>query len=194
MCSFPIYFLRHGETDWNKEFRFQGCQDIPLNETGKSQASRNGRVLAQHLDSLDGFSVFVSPLGRTRRTFELMLAASGFDRPHIQYEERLKEISFGDWEGSTLEELRQHVPEQVDARENAKWTMVPPNGESYAMLSKRVHEWLDEQNGPCLIVAHGGVMRALRYLVEGFNGDKAASLKTPQDRIYHWDGQKAHWL
>jgi probable phosphoglycerate mutase len=194
MCSFPIYFLRHGETDWNKELRFQGRQDIPLNQTGKVQAARNGRILAQHLDNLDGFSVFVSPLGRTQETFELMLEASGFERPDVRLEERLIEVSFGDWEGITLDELKQRVPDQIAGREKVKWGMVPPNGESYAMLAERVKSWLEEQQGPCLVVSHGGVMRTLRYLLENLAGDKAARLKTPQDRIYYWDGRRADWL
>lgn len=194
MRSFPIYFLRHGETDWNRELRFQGRQDIPLNETGKMQATRNGHALAQHLESLKGISVFVSPLGRTRETFELMLQASGFERPDVEYEERLMELSFGDWEGVTLPELRTLYPDQLDQRENTKWTMVPPNGESYATLAERVRGWLEEQSGPCLIVSHGGVMRCLRFILEDLSGQQAGKLKTPQDVVYHWDGEKAHWL
>ncbi len=194
MCSFPIYFLRHGETDWNKELRFQGRQDIPLNQTGKVQAARNGRALARHLNNLDGMSVFVSPLSRTCETFEFMLQASGFERPNVKLDERLIEVSFGDWEGVTLEELTKKVPDQIEDRKKIKWDMVPPNGESYAMLSERVKSWLDEQQGPCLVVSHGGVMRALRFFLEKLTGDQAAKLKTPQDKVYYWDGKGADWL
>ncbi|MCV6574578.1 MAG: histidine phosphatase family protein [Cohaesibacter sp.] len=194
MVSFPIYFIRHGQTDWNKELRFQGQQDIPINETGRAQAMRNGRVLAQSLKDLKDLSVYVSPLGRTRQTFELVLEAGGFEKPEVIYDERLLEVSFGDWEGITRDELLKRLPGQIEDRDKAKWFNIPPNGESYDMLAERVRLWLEEQTGPCLVVAHGGTMRVLRYWLEKLPKQEAVKFSPPQDQILHWDGQRVNWL
>ena len=66
MFAPTIYFLRHGQTNWNVELRLQGQQDIPINETGREQARKNGRGLANLLDDPARFRFIASPLGRTR--------------------------------------------------------------------------------------------------------------------------------
>ncbi len=103
----PIYLIRHGQTDWNAEGRFQGQHDIPLNETGRRQASRNG-VLLQSLigDRVDDFTFVCSPMTRTRQTMELVRGAMGRDPSAYATNDALVELSFGDWEGHTLAELK----------------------------------------------------------------------------------------
>src|SRR6478752_5939874 len=95
------YILRHGQTDWNAEWRLQGQQDIPLNDLGRRQAQENGLRLKALARSFDGYDFVASPLGRARETMELARAAAGLPPDAYRIEDRLKEICFGDWEGHT---------------------------------------------------------------------------------------------
>jgi probable phosphoglycerate mutase len=71
----------------------------------------------------------------------------------------------------------------VEARERDKWNYVPSGGESYAMLSARVGQWLEELQGPALVVSHGGILRVLLYLLAGQPAHEAPHLAAPQDRV-----------
>ncbi|MEO1066982.1 MAG: histidine phosphatase family protein, partial [Pseudomonadota bacterium] len=85
-----IYFIRHGQTDWNAEARFQGQQDIPLNDLGRDQARRNGTTLRDLIDPAD-FDFVASPLSRTRDTMEIVRRAMGLDPMTYAMDERLRE-------------------------------------------------------------------------------------------------------
>lgn len=178
----PFLFIRHGETDWNRELRLQGQTDIPLNTVGRSQAARNGRALAPLL--ADGeWKRVASPLGRTRHTMEIALAEAGREGADYACDDRLKEVSFGAWEGFTIDELSATSADATAAREADKWNFVPPDGESYAMLAGRVRGWLEHLDAPTLVVAHGGVMRVLLHLTTGVPAAQAPTLPTPQDKV-----------
>jgi probable phosphoglycerate mutase len=158
-----LYYIRHGETDWNVEGRLQGQRDIPINANGRTQARRCGEILHDLLarepeTELDFVS---SPLGRTRETMEILRATLGLDVKSYRVEERLTEVSFGRWEGFTTEELRQRWPDAVAARERDKWDFRPPGAESYADMSLRVRGWYDALDRATVAVAHGGVLRGL---------------------------------
>jgi probable phosphoglycerate mutase len=160
-----LYYVRHGETDWNVERRLQGRQDIPLNANGRAQAARCGDILRDLLVR-DGKSAAVldfvsSPLGRARATMELMRGVLGLDPTAYAIDERLVEISFGSWEGSTLAELASIDSGLVAARAQDKWAFLPPGGESYAMLATRMGEWYATLARDTVVVAHGGTARGL---------------------------------
>jgi probable phosphoglycerate mutase len=189
-----LIFIRHGETDWNFEGRMQGQRDIPLNATGEGQASANGARLKAYLDqqAIDASALeFVSsPLGRTRATMELLRGEMGLDRTGYRLEDQLKEITFGDWEGFTLEELADDEQERILQRRADKWGFVPPGGESYQMLAERIGIWLKTVDRPCVVVSHGGVFRVLRGLLEGRDKVSVPKLDVPQDKVFVWrDGQ-----
>ncbi|HEV7284349.1 MAG TPA: histidine phosphatase family protein, partial [Kaistia sp.] len=137
-----LIFIRHGETDWNAEGRFQGQRDIPLNAHGRNQAQRNGRALAEQMPEAAGFDFVASPLERTRQTMEIARSAMGLDPSGYRLDPILKEITFGRWEGYTAPELMQRWPDLVAERDVDKWGFQPPQGESYAMLSVRIGTWL----------------------------------------------------
>ena len=86
-----IYFLRHGQTDWNAERRFQGHLDIPLNETGRGQASRNGRALAAAIGEAGAFDFVSSPLVRASETMEIVRREMGLDPKAYRTDLRLRE-------------------------------------------------------------------------------------------------------
>ncbi len=112
----------------------------------------------------------------------------------VTFENKLIEFSFGDWEGWTLEEIKEREPELYWEREKDKWRTCMPNGESYQMLSERVGEWFYNLDKPTVVIGHGGVLRIVRYLLEKVPELEAPMLKTPQDKIYFWNGQKASWI
>ncbi len=182
MSRVPIVFIRHGETDWNREFRFQGQRDIPLNDHGRRQAARNGGAVASIL--ADGaWRIVGSPLGRALETMRIVLEAAGQSDHPFTLDPVLKEVNYGDWEGMTLPEIEQRLPDQLRARDADKWGYVPPNGESYANLADRTAVWLKTLDGPTVVVAHGGVLRALMYLLAGLPAHDAPHLAVPQDRV-----------
>jgi len=193
-----MFFIRHGQTDWNAEGRMQGRQDIPLNATGKAQAQDNGRRLKTFLEDADLSSAeldfIASPLGRTRQTMELVRTQVGLPHDHYRQDPRLLELTFGDWEGHTLEELAASDPDRVERRSNDKWGFVPPNGESYEMLVGRTADWLASLENPTVIVSHGGVYRVVRALLEGTDPQVAAKLHAPQDQIYLWRNGRPDWI
>ena len=182
MSRVPLIFIRHGETDWNREFRYQGQRDVPMNERGRRQAARNGRAVAGILANGD-WRLVSSPLGRSLETMRVVLEAAGRPKQPFATDAALVEANYGDWEGLTIAEIEERRSAEARAREADKWGYAPPNGESYAMLSERVARWLASLDGPTFIVAHGGTLRALLHLLAGLPSHDAPHLAVPQDRV-----------
>ena len=180
-----LYYLRHGETDWNTESRLQGQRDIPINANGRVQARQCGEILRDLIGREDGDFDFVSsPLFRARETMEIVRAVLGLDPRAYRIDERLKEISFGAWEGFTLAELGRASPEAIAAREKDKWTFTPPAAESYATMSLRVHEWYDSLAQNTVAVAHGGTLRGLIMQLGICSAEEAPFLDIGQGVVY----------
>ena len=191
-----IYVIRHGQTDWNAERRLQGQKDIPINAIGREQARQNGIALAAILKGKDGeFDFVASPLGRTRETMEIMRSAMGLPPKDYRTDERLVEVSFGDWEGFTLAELEAHAPERVEERSHSKWNFIPPGeaAESYEILCWRIGSFLADVRRPTVCVSHGGVFRAA-FRLHGMSEEEAANAPIHQDRILRLDGTGMNWL
>jgi broad specificity phosphatase PhoE len=160
-----LYFARHGQTDWNAEARLQGQRDIPLNALGRKQAVQCAAIL-RDLFGRKGcapgdFAYVSSPLVRASETMELMRKALGIEPGGYSTDPRLKEMSFGTWEGFTFPELQNTQSDVLAERERDKWGFVVPGGESYAMLTQRVGEWYETIERDTVVSAHGGVARAL---------------------------------
>ncbi|TXJ09800.1 MAG: histidine phosphatase family protein [Afipia sp.] len=194
MPSPTVYFIRHGQTEWNATGRFQGSQDIPLNEIGKGQAIRSGELLTDILarDELDPAKVpFVSsPLGRARNTMELLRGVLGVPPHDYELDDRLREIGYGHWEGSTLPQMEQSHPEIFAERQVDKWGVPPPGGESYASVTIRMREWYDSLIQDTVAVSHGGSMRALLVALDVETPVGAADLTVEQGVVYVFcDGQ-----
>jgi probable phosphoglycerate mutase len=160
-----LYYLRHGETDWNVEGRLQGGRDIPLNARGRSQAVHCGEILRDLFarDSIDPTSLdfICSPLGRARETMELTRAELKLAPKDYRIDERLTEVTFGEWEGYTIAELRNRDPQRVAAREHDKWRFIAPGGESYEQKSWRMRDWYESLTRDAVVTAHGGTARGL---------------------------------
>ena len=183
-----IYYIRHGETEWNEAGRLQGAQDIPLNDLGRKQAANAGRILAD-LFARDGRSeqslAFVaSPLGRARLTMELVRGALKLPPDDYAVDDRLREIGYGDWEGSTLRQMQSSDPEVFAKRQAEKWTVPPPGGESYASVQIRMSDWYRQLTADTVAVAHGGTARALMVALGIETPASAADLTIEQGAVY----------
>lgn len=189
-----LILVRHGETPWNVEGRLQGQHDIPMNARGEQQAESVGRFLARHRPEAKEFDFVSSPLGRTRRTMELMRGAMGLDPFAYRLDERLKEITFGDWEGLTWPEVEKADPARAAQRIADKWGFVPPQGESYAMLAERVTGFVQSLTVPTVAVAHGGVARALFAVLAGEPPQIIVNRDIHQGRALLFENGAARWL
>jgi probable phosphoglycerate mutase len=160
-----IYYMRHGETDWNVEGRLQGGIDTPLNELGRTQAAHAGRVLADLFArqglAASNLAFVASPLQRARVTMDIVRAELKLPPGGYAVDDRLREIGYGHWEGSTLAQARVSHPELYASRERDKWGALPPGGESYASVQLRMGDWYDSLSADTVAVAHGGTARAL---------------------------------
>ena len=153
-----LFLVRHGETDWNAEGRWQGQTDVPLNPRGREQA----REVAGRLRSAGLASIASSDLLRARTTAEIVAAELGLAVSHL--DAALRERRFGCFEGLTREEVLARYPEAW-ARYVADPGPAPPGGESRDELLGRllpaVTSAAARLPGPVLVVMHGGAMRAL---------------------------------
>ena len=189
-----LYYVRHGETDWNVQGRLQGCRDIALNARGRAQASPCGEILrdlfARAGRAAADLSYISSPLGRARETMERLRAPLGLAPSGYAIDPQLAEITFGAWEGFTLAELRTRDPGRVAARERDKWRFVPPGGESYEAVSWRMRDWYAGLDRDAVVAAHGGTARALIAHLGIAPAAAAPLFDVAQGVVYVIDGDK----
>ncbi|MCP1198237.1 histidine phosphatase family protein [Notoacmeibacter sp. MSK16QG-6] len=196
----PIYLIRHGQTDWNAENRLQGQTDRPLNQKGKTQALENGEFLREHLSRpVTDFLFVSSPMLRTRQTMRRVRRSLHVPEDDFATDDRLRELSFGEWETYTFAELEQRDPGISARREADKWNFVPPGegAESYEILLKRLKPWFDETlqaEKPAICVSHGGILRCAFRLFGDLSEDEAAEMIVPQNRIALLENGKVRWL
>jgi probable phosphoglycerate mutase len=187
-----LYYLRHGETDWNAEGRLQGQRDIALNALGRRQAASCGELLralfARDSRTPQEFDYVSSPLIRARATMELAREMLGLDPSGYATDPRLAEMSFGQWEGRTYAELRAAERPALAARERDKWRFAPPEGESYEQLAERVSQWYATLQNDTVAAAHGGVARALMAHLGIENHDRATHRNIEQGVVYVFSG------
>jgi broad specificity phosphatase PhoE len=183
-----IYYIRHGETEWNAQGRLQGVQDIPLNNLGRTQSIHAGRILTS-LFERDGQSeasigFVASPLGRARQTMELVRGILQLPLSAYALDDRLREIGYGEWEGSTLAEMQAQDPDLFAQRQIEKWTVSPPGGESYVSVQERMADWYRGLTADTVAVAHGGTARALMVALGFATPETAADLTIEQGAVY----------
>lgn len=189
-----LYYIRHGETDWNVERRLQGHRDIPLNARGRAQATHCGEILRDLLarqnrdpNALDYVS---SPLGRARETMQLARVALGLAADGYRLAEPLTEITFGAWEGFTIAQLRERDRQGIAAREHDKWRFLPPGGESYEMVSARMRVWYEGLSRDTVATAHGGTARGLIAALGIAKPAAAPLVDIAQGVVYVFEGDK----
>lgn len=190
-----LYFIRHGETDWNRAQRYQGQSDIPINDIGRAQAARNGRTLLEALQQrATSFDYVASPLSRTVETMQIVRHNLGLAGDDFRRDERLMEQHFGHWEGQLWSDLPNIDPDGFTARKSDTWNWMPRGGESYAMLQTRVESWLAGLTRDTVTVSHGNVGRLVRGLVLKLDHAVVTKLEAPQDKVLHLRDGHAGWI
>jgi broad specificity phosphatase PhoE len=188
MSSPVIYYIRHGETSWNALGRLQGVQDIPLNDLGRKQAAAAGNILldlfARDGRDLSQLDFVASPLIRARATMELVRGELKLPSAGYALDDRLREIGYGKWEGSTLPEMQVADPDLYAKRQTEKWTVSPPGGESYVEVQARMEHWYASLRSDTVAVAHGGTARALMVALGIETPLSAADLTIEQGAVY----------
>lgn len=159
-----IWYVRHGQTDWNVVGRIQGSTDIPLNKTGVEQAYQTKQLLDRESFDL----VLASPLSRAYETARIICADKSVS---IKCDERLMERNFGIYEGTLVKAM------PVEDFWDLKQDLYPENGESTRMVFDRMYTFLDDlkqtyPNRKILLVAHGGIAIPLRCYLEGIPQNK----------------------
>lgn len=193
-----IYYIRHGETAWNAAGRFQGSQDIPLNDLGREQAAHAGEILvelfARDERPVSSLAFVASPLERARHTMELVRGELELPPDGFALDDRLREIGYGHWEGSTLQQQQESHPEIFATRQIDKWGVPPPGGESYASVTLRMRDWCESLHTDTVAVAHGGTARALMVALDVATPATAADLTIEQGAVYVFrDGKIAKY-
>ncbi|AAK80962.1 putative phosphoglycerate mutase [Clostridium acetobutylicum] len=164
-----VLLVRHGETEWNVQGRFQGCHDINLTDNGIEQAKRVAKRLEGSFDC-----VYASPLKRAFNTAKLIASTKGIS-PII--EDDLREINFGLWEGLTIKEMKSKFPKEFDIWRNDTEDGPLCGGDlSIKRASIRVEHAVlkivnDNKGKNIVVVAHGGIIKAA--LIALFNWNMA---------------------
>jgi broad specificity phosphatase PhoE len=187
-----LYFIRHGETEFNVARRLQGRSETSLNARGRMQCGDYAGVLRDLFErdrhQPSDYAYVSSPLLRARETMELMRAELGLEPKAYAIDDRLAEISYGEWEGFTLAEIQARDPGVLQRREREKWDFLPPGGESYREVAKRVAAWYATVTRDTVVAAHGGVARALMANFHILPEEEATHADIPHGVVYVFDG------
>jgi broad specificity phosphatase PhoE len=164
-----LFLVRHGETAWNAQRRFQGQSDIPLSERGRLQAA----AIASALGSIPFKHAFASDLQRASATAQAIVAKRGLD---VALDARLREFNFGAWEGLTWAQIVERWPEFDQRLPLQARQYEPVEGENFEHVIARVRAFLDDllaevSTGYALIVTHAGALHAMMEVLapKGFD-------------------------
>ncbi|UYV39084.1 histidine phosphatase family protein [Rhodobacteraceae bacterium D3-12] len=159
----PLYFLRHGETDWNRDKRIQGQMESELNERGQGHALRQGEILSG-LALPEETRAYCSPQKRTRQTAERALAPIGIEPV---FDERLKEVHMGDWQGLYYPDVIASSPAlgQMGIVE----LCLSSSGEGEDELWARAGAFLRSVQTPAIVISHGIMLSFLRAKARGLS-------------------------
>lgn len=186
--SAPLYILRHGETAWNTERRMQGTRDSALTELGRRQALAVGRALEAELARTPAPTIFWrSPLGRVRETAEIVGRALGLADAEWREDERLKELSYGEWEGRSWKEIEAARPNALADWKADPQGFCPPGGETHFELRRRSAAFLAEvaaMGVRTVMLGHGVSGAVVRGLHLGLDATAMFVLPKPQDAFF----------
>ncbi|CAA6798422.1 MAG: Phosphoglycerate mutase family (Rhiz) [uncultured Sulfurovum sp.] len=177
-----IYLLRHGQTVWNAEGRYQGQLDSPLTKKGEAQAKINALKLKKYID-INSVKFFSSPLGRAKDTAKIIARLNDMNTSDIIFEEAIQEFNYGIFEGQTKEYCKTQYALEFKERETDKFNYIVEGGESYVKVYERLNIWLKSiQNEKVIVVvAHEMINRALRGIYCGMESNEMLTLRQAND-------------
>ena len=176
-----IYFVRHGQTEWNASGRMQGQKNSDLNEVGRKQAEVHGRLLA----ALGIEAMYASPLDRARQTAEIVRRY--VDR-EIRFDDRIMEWDCGDWSGHLRARVRTRWPEQWAALVADPFHYRGPGCENYPDMIARTQPFVDElvanPASAIAVISHGLIGRVMVGMLMGYSETEMLGFRQPNDVIY----------
>ncbi len=176
-----LYFVRHGETEWNAIRRLQGQWNSDLNERGRAQAHVNGRLLG----GLEIEAIFSSPLDRARQTAAIV--AEYVERP-IVYDDRIMEWDCGDWSGYFQDEVAEKWPEEWAAFHANLFNYRGPNCENFPDMFERARPFVDEvmrlDHERVAVVSHGWIGKVMVSILLDLWAEQTLALYQPNDVVF----------
>jgi broad specificity phosphatase PhoE len=163
-----LYLLRHGETDWNREGRYQGQSDVPLNAQGQKQA----RFLAEQMADVDVTSLYASDLSRAIDTAN---AVSKSVNCEVQIVPEFREIHQGEWEGMLFPDIKEKYSKELRDRKSDPLNVAPPGGETVGQFKDRILSGFRKVLGQhksgdtVVIVSHGFTIAVARVHFSGLD-------------------------
>lgn len=175
-----LYLIRHGQTDWNIEGRWQGHADVPLNEHGHQQAA----CIAQALAAVGLSAIYSSDLQRALDTAKAISTTTGLP---VMVDPRLREIHQGEWQGMLADEIETRYREMLLHRRVDPLDAAPPGGETVKQVRDRVISAIEEirQNHPLekvAVVSHGFALALVRVHYQGYPLQQVWNLIPPNDQ------------
>lgn len=164
-----VFLVRHGQTTWNASGRAQGHTEVPLDETGRAQASAVASHLRMRLEVLKPeVELWSSDLGRARETADPIVREAKLDATYLT---ELRERGFGTWEGESLADIRLRLEEMARSTGTDLVALRPPSGESMQDVWQRIEPLATRIRAlkrSLVVVSHGGVSSLLlARLLEG---------------------------
>lgn len=185
-----FFLVRHGETIWNRQRKYQGQSDVTLTDEGRTQA----RILSERLKGEQIDVIYASDLSRTVETAEIIAKHHG---RKVLTAPLMRELSFGIWEGMTYDEIIQKWPQEYKEWQDDPYNKKPPEGETLSELCERVSKFLMETakkhpDSRILVVSHAGPIRAILSVLLNLRQDFFWKFKISNTSItiIEYDGQK----
>lgn len=180
-----IILLRHGQTQWNAQGRYQGVLNSNLTALGQAQAKENALKIEKNFNLNEDLKFFSSPLGRARETSFIVAETLGIDKSEIIFDGNIQEISYGIFEGKTKIFCKTEYKKEFEERETNKWDYILEGGESYEMLTQRINVWLERVKNEkrVVLVAHEMINRALRGIYCSYDRKIMLNLRQNNDVV-----------
>jgi probable phosphoglycerate mutase len=180
-----IYLVRHGQTEFNQERRFQGRLDSPLTAIGVAQAHAVGRRLGGLVAPGVGWVIETSPQGRALHTAQIIRDVTGITADLV-IDDRLREVSLGSWDGLCRDEIELKWPGAMLASSRQSWAERCPDGETVQQAIDRCTAWLASQRErrKSIVVSHGIAGSIIRGVHAGVSVAEMLRLPVPQDNFF----------
>jgi len=180
-----VILVRHGQTEWNVEGRYQGRLNSPLTEKGKEQVKVSALKIAKAVDLKGDFKIYSSPIGRAKESCFIICDELGIAKEDVIFDDRIQEFHYGIFEGKTRVECKEKYPQILADREANKWDYVIEGGESYVLVTKRLIQWLEsiKDEKTVIMVAHEMVNRALRGIYCELDNESMLTLRQANDIV-----------
>lgn len=182
-----MYLIRHGETEFNVEGKFQGQSDSPLTAEGKDQIYHVARMLKIELgDDLHNWEIISSPLGRAMDSTKLLCEALAYDVNKVKTDVRLAEVSVGNWAGLYIEDIKAQWPRLLEGTNHYNWYFNSLDGERYEDVKGRIEEWMEsvKHKKKLIVVAHGVTSRIIRGLYQNLEKEVTLSQEVAHETFF----------